>query len=57
MVIVHSQKAPEQSIQDALSGFMYRFEKSKSFKFMMKNAFIDEFLNHAEQDGIYDFIF
>ena len=32
-------------------------QQSKSLQFMLKNAFIDEFLDYADEDGVYNYIF
>ena len=47
-----SKPAYRQSLQDLVSDL----QGTESFKFMVKNGFIANFLDHAAQDGIYDYL-
>ena len=50
--MTESKPAYRQSLQDLVSDL----QGTESFKFMVKNGFISNFLDHAAQDGIYDYL-
>ena len=44
-------------VEDFLKNPSNKVEEKNALKFMMKNAFIDEFLEYADEDGVYNYIF
>ena len=47
-----------QGLSSLMGDFLTQGDQSNARKFMMKNAFIDEFLDYADEgDEVYNYIF